>query len=63
MAKPKKVIPTVEKKVSIPMDLCVRMETTLYSELEGRIPYGAQSEFIVGLIRSHYQSIDAGITK
>jgi hypothetical protein len=62
MAKPKKVIPTVEKKISIPTDLCARIEMDLYSELEGRIPYGAQSEFIVGLIRSHYQALD-GITK
>ncbi len=58
MAKPKNVIPTIEKKVQIPMDLVARMELELHSDLEGRIPYGAQSEFINRLIREHYQRVD-----
>lgn len=60
MAKPKNAVPTVEKKVQIPMDLVTRMELELHSDLEGKIPYGAQSEFINRLIREHYQRIDSG---
>lgn len=58
MAKPKNAVPTVEKKIQIPMDLVTRMELELYSELEGKIPYGAQSEFINRLIREHYHQKD-----
>lgn len=58
MAKPKAVIPTIEKKIQIPMDLCTRMELELHSELEGKIPYGAQSEFINKLIRAYFKAID-----
>ena len=58
MARPKLTIPNVEKKISIPSDLCARMELELYSDLEGRIPHGAQSSFITTLIRNHFDEID-----
>lgn len=60
MARPKNVIPTLEKKFQIEASLCVRMELELYSDIEGKVPYGAQSEFLNRLIREHYQRIDAG---
>lgn len=58
MAKPKSIIPTIEKKISIPADLCARLELELHSDVEGRIPYGAQSEFICRLLRDHFAAID-----
>lgn len=58
MARQKNVIPTVEKKLQIAADLCTRMELELYSDVEEKIPYGAQSEFINTLIREHYKKID-----
>lgn len=58
MAKPKAVIPTIEKKIQIPMDLCTRMELELHSELEGKIPYGAQSELINRLLREYFHKLD-----
>ena len=63
MAKPKNLIPSVEKKISIEADLCARMELSLYSELEGRIPYGAQSQLINQLLRQHYREVDARETE
>jgi hypothetical protein len=59
MARQKNVIPTIEKKLQIAADLCARMELELYSDVEEKIPYGAQSEFINNLIREHYKRIDA----
>ena len=59
MAKPKAVIPTIEKKIQIPADLCTRMELELYSDLEQKIPYGAQSELINRLLREHFTRLDA----
>ncbi len=58
MAKPKNVIPTIEKKLQISADLCTRMELDLFSDLEGKIPYGAQSEFVNKLLREHYKEQD-----
>jgi hypothetical protein len=58
MAKPKNVIPSIEKKISIACDLCARMELELFSDLEGKIPYGAQSTFINQLIRDHFTALD-----
>jgi len=58
MARQKNVIPTIEKKLQIAADLCARMELELYSDVEEKIPYGAQSEFINNLIRQHYKAID-----
>jgi len=58
MARPKSLIPCETKKVSFHKDLCVRMELELYSEVEGRIPYGAMSELLNKLLREHYKQID-----
>ena len=58
MGRKKKVIPTVEKKIQFDTDLCTRMELELFSDLEGKIPYGAQSEFINNLVREHYRKLD-----
>lgn len=61
MAKPANVIPSVVKKISIPMDLCTRMELDLHSDVECKIPYGKMSEFVVGLIRQHYKRTDSAV--
>ena len=58
MARPKAVISTVEKKIQLHAELCTRMELELFSDVEGKIPYGAQSTFINNLIREHYKQID-----
>lgn len=60
MARPKQTVPSVHKHIRIPEDLAVRMEAELFSELEGKIPQGAQGEFIAGLIREYYRKKDAG---
>lgn len=58
MGRQKNVIPTVEKKIQIAADLCARMELELFSDVEGKIPYGAQSELINNLLRKHYKRQD-----
>lgn len=59
MARRKNAIPSVEVKIQVPTDLFARMKLELFSELEGKVPYGVQSEFINGLIREHYRQRDA----
>lgn len=51
MGRPKKAIPSIEKKISIPEDVCAVVDLSLWSELEGRVPHGAWSRYITGLIR------------
>lgn len=52
MARPKKAIRPVEKNVSLPEDLVARVELELYSELEGKVPFGAWQKYLEGLIRA-----------
>jgi hypothetical protein len=34
------------------------MELELFSDLEGRIPFGAQQSLIVDLLRKHFRALD-----
>lgn len=51
MGRPKKAIPSIEKNISIPEDLCLRVDLLLHSEVEGRVPHGGWSRYITDLIR------------
>lgn len=53
MPRPKNVIPTIEKTVSLPEDLVVAVDLELYSELEGKVPFGAWKAFLTRLVREH----------
>ena len=59
MPRPKKTIRTIFKTVGLPEDLVARLELDLFSELEGRVPLGAQQEFFTKLVREHYAQLDA----
>lgn len=55
MPRPKKTVRTVYKNIGLPEDLVARLELELYSEVEGRIPHGAQQEFFTRLLRTHFE--------
>jgi len=63
MARPKKTVPTVFKKIGIPEDLAERLELELYSEVEGKVPFGAMQEFFTALLRKHFEAQAAGRAK
>jgi len=50
MPRPVKAIPTVSKHLRIREDLIAQVELMLFSDLEGKVPYGAFQEYIEGLI-------------
>lgn len=50
MAKPRKAIKSVEKTVSIDEDLVARVDLELFSELEGKVPFGAWKKYLQSLI-------------
>jgi hypothetical protein len=56
MARPKKLIRTVYKNIAIPEDLAAKVELELYSEVEGKIPFGAQQEFFSRLLRAYFDN-------
>lgn len=51
MGRPLKTDRPVHKKLSLPESLVARVDLLLYSELEGRVPHAAWSEYISELIR------------
>ncbi len=58
MSRPPSVTKRISKNISLPEYLVARMELELYSEVDGRIPVGAQSQLIEALLRQHYTRQD-----
>jgi hypothetical protein len=55
MGRPKKAIRPIEKNISLPEDICARVDLQLFSGLEQRVPHGAWSRYITELIRKDLQ--------
>ena len=54
MPRPRKTDRPVEKNISLPTSTVARVELELFSELEGKVPFGAWQKFLVGLIDQHF---------
>lgn len=54
MPRPKSAVPRVDKKITMSSEIVDRVELELFSELEGRVPYGAWAAFVEGLIAQHF---------
>ena len=59
MARPKKLIRTVFKNIALPEDLVAKLELELFSEIEGKIPFGKQQEFFTKLLTDYFNSKQA----
>lgn len=60
MSRPKKTVRTIFKNIGIPEDLVAKLELHLYSDVEGRIPLGAQQEFFTQLLRDYFDKLEQG---
>ena len=60
MPRPKKTDRPIEKNISLPSSIVTQVELELYSELEGRVPFGAWQRYIVGLIQADLATRYAG---
>ena len=60
MPRPKRTIRPVEKHISIPEDIVTKIELELWSDLEGRVPFGAWSQLVVGLLEEHLKRKGVG---
>ena len=52
MPKPRKAIRPVEKSISLPQDLCAKVDLLLYSEVEERVPHGSWAKYVQDLIEA-----------
>ena len=58
MARPKRTDRPVEKRISLPESLVARVELELYSELEGKVPFGAWQTLIGQLLERHLMELE-----
>ena len=54
MARPASINKPSEKKLSLDAELVAKVELALFSDLEGRVPYGAWSGLIEQLLREYF---------
>jgi len=54
MTKTKSIIPSQQLNVALPLPLYVQLTSHLYSELEGRVPHGGYSRFLIDLLRGYF---------
>lgn len=54
MPRPARTLRTVQKNIALPEDLAAKLELHLYSEVEGRVPFGAQSAFFSQLLTDYF---------
>ncbi len=59
MARPRKTDRPQEKNISLPQSLVLRVELELFSELEGKVPFGAWQRYIVRLIEADMAQAEA----
>lgn len=52
MARPRKTDRPIEKNISLPQSIVVRVELELFSALEGKVPFGAWQRYIVRLVEA-----------
>lgn len=50
MPRPRFVVRPIEKNISLPEDLVAKVDLVLYSDLEGKVPFGAWKLYVQGLI-------------
>lgn len=61
MGRPKKTIPSVRFGCCLPEDLDARLSQHLFSDIEERVPHGAKSTFVEGLIREFFAKLDGEV--
>jgi len=60
VSRQKRAIRPIEKNLSFSEDLVARVDLLLYSELEGRVPYGAWSKLVQALLEKMLEEREKG---
>ena len=56
MSKRPNIIPSQQLNVALPLPLYSKLSAHLYSELEGRVPHGAYSRFLIDQLQAYFSS-------
>lgn len=59
MPRKKNTIRPIEKTINIPEDVCARVDLQLYSAIESRVPHGAWSKLVQGLLKEWLTKVEA----
>lgn len=59
--RPKKTVRNMQLNISLPEDMAARVKLHLWSELEGKVPHGAQAAFFEQLVRDFFNEKDRGL--
>ena len=54
MAKHPNPVPSQQLNVALPLPLYLQLGVHLYSDLEGRVPHGGYSRFLIDLLRGFF---------
>jgi hypothetical protein len=57
MGRTRKTIRPIEKNISLPETLVAEVDLLLYSELEGRVPYGAWKGLVQMLLEKFVEDV------
>ena len=60
MPRPRKTDRPVEKTICLPQSVVARVDLELYSELEGKVPFGAWQRLVEGLLQDWVKRLDEG---
>lgn len=60
MARPKKTDRPVEKNISLAQSLVAAVELEMWSDLEGKVPFGAWQRYITRLITEDLAKVKSG---
>ena len=58
MPRPRKLDRPVQKNLSFPTSIAARIDLELYSEVEGKVPFGAWQKFLCGLAEDYFRRKD-----
>lgn len=63
MARPKAPVPKVVLNLWLPLEVRTKLDLHLVSELEGRVPHGAYSDFFTARVKEHFEweTLDLGL--
>jgi hypothetical protein len=54
MARPRKVMRSIEKTICLPENLVAKVELELFSEVDGKVPFGAWQKFVVARLEEYF---------
>lgn len=62
MTRRSNIIPSIKMSLWVPEDLRARLDLILFSDLEGRVPFGAYTVFYAEMLRARLDSIELDLS-